>query len=625
MRELIQRSRHWLKVGWFWPLVLLALPNCFLDATGIGTPPALEPGSNPTSAIMCDIPKFTEVAPNCAQPEDEQYRHFLRARRRRAGQRRDQRLCAGLLAGPRRVQRRAGEDGVLWIVSRRLRRLPELRYPDTRAVPDANDVCIAQCKDLFTFSEGPAPSDITAFCNANATVSTNFNKSTCFDEACESGTLKSDFADPRRVPEPVIWHDLFGTAAPGNLLKRTAPTTGNDDVDYNAGAASKQVISGGDGWLEFEAAETDLGHVVGLSESCDGCSDDDPSISDVQFGISLNLDGRVYVIESGVFVPGPDVNNSYGTYTANERFRVVVTDNNDGTATVSHYRVTGSCSPGTPCPTTSSPRTPAPLRIRYGSTRRSASRTQRWRTPPSCASSSARRGLMKTKRIVLVAGGLSAVVLAAGRLSAIVASAQSAPRIDLRPLVVTNLGGTLSLIQEVPCGQVVHVTTAATGGRAELTPSEGIPNTRTGGRTFTMTRLNILYKPFSVNGECQGFRDPHNVTDIGVTLAGAVTFDVEPDGDFVIPKEDFLLKESFVDNKKAKTAYKKPSEDVTGNLNLAGGTMRIQNRHRRAAAVPRRLRPQRRELHHQRREVRHAEHGRPRDARVSGHRWRRRA
>ena len=183
---------------------------------------------------------------------------------------------------------------------------------------------------------------------------------------------------------------------------------------------------------------------------------------------------------------------------------------------------------------------------------------------------------MKTKRIVLVAGGLSAVVLAAGRLSAIVASAQSAPRIDLRPLVVTNLGGTLSLIQEVPCGQVVHVTTAATGGRAELTPSEGIPNTRTGGRTFTMTRLNILYEPFSVNGECQGFRDPHNVTDIGVTLAGAVTFDVEPDGDFVIPKEDFLLKELFVDNKKAKTAYKKPSEDVTGNLDLAGGTMRIQ-------------------------------------------------
>ena len=77
-----------------------------------------------------------------------------------------------------------------------------------------------------------------------------------------------------------------------------------------------------------------------------------------------------------------------------------------------------------------------------------------------------------------------------------------------------------------------------------------------------------------MNGECQ-VRDPHNVTDIGVTLAGAVTFDVEPDGDFVIPKEDFLLKESFVDNKKAKTAYKKPSEDVTGNLDLAGGTMRI--------------------------------------------------
>ena len=149
----------------------------------------------------------------------------------------------------------------------------------------------------------------------------------------------------------MIWHDLFGTAAPGNLLKRTAPTTGNDDVDYNAGAASKQVIRGGDGWLEFEAAETDLGHVVGLSESCDGCSDDDPSISDVQFGISLNLDGRVYVIESGVFVPGPDVNN-YLRDVRRER-TVPRSRHRQQRRYGNHfvYRVTGSFSPGTPCPT----------------------------------------------------------------------------------------------------------------------------------------------------------------------------------------------------------------------------------------------------------------------------------
>jgi hypothetical protein len=181
---------------------------------------------------------------------------------------------------------------------------------------------------------------------------------------------------------------------------------------------------------------------------------------------------------------------------------------------------------------------------------------------------------MKTKHVLLVAGGLSAIVLAAGGLSTIVASAQSLPRIDLRPLVVTNLGGTLRLIQEVPCDQVVDVTTNATGGRAELTPSEGIP-TRTG-KTFTMTRLNILYEPFSVAGECQGFRDPHDVTDIGVTLAGAVTLFVDSTGDFVIPKGTFLLKESFVDNKKAMMVYKKPSEDVTGNLDLVGGTMSLR-------------------------------------------------
>ena len=350
MRELLTRSRRWLKVGWFWPLVLLALPNCFLDASGLGPLPALEPGSNPTSAIMCDIPKFTEVTPNCAQPGDDQFgisfAHAAVA------------LANGETSSFALDFSQPGACSGQPVKTEFFGSFPEgfavclncgSQIPDPHA--DATAVCVAQCKDLFNFGEGPAPSNVTQFCLDHAKVSTNFNKSTCFDEACENGTLKSDFADPRRIPEPVIWHDLIGTAAPGNQLMRTAPTTGNDDVDYNAGAASKQVIGKGDGWVEFEAAENDLGHVVGLSESCDGCTDDDPSIFDVQFGISLNLDGRVYVIESGVFVLGPDVNNSFGTYAAGERFRVVVTDNNDGTATVSYFRVTGSCSPGTPCPT----------------------------------------------------------------------------------------------------------------------------------------------------------------------------------------------------------------------------------------------------------------------------------
>jgi hypothetical protein len=184
---------------------------------------------------------------------------------------------------------------------------------------------------------------------------------------------------------------------------------------------------------------------------------------------------------------------------------------------------------------------------------------------------------MKTKHMLLVAGGLSAIVLVAGGLSGIALSAQTAPPpIDHRPLVVTDLGGTLRLIQAVPCNQVVDVTTAVAGGRAELTPSEGIPIARTGGKTFTMVSLTLLYEPFRAVGDCEGFRDSHKVSEIGVRLAGAVTFDVAPNGDFTIPKGQFLIHESFVDNKTAKTAYQKPSEDVTGNLDLIGGTMSLR-------------------------------------------------
>lgn len=184
---------------------------------------------------------------------------------------------------------------------------------------------------------------------------------------------------------------------------------------------------------------------------------------------------------------------------------------------------------------------------------------------------------MKTKQMLLVAGGLSAILLVAGGWSGIALSAQTAPPpIGPRSLIVTNMGGTLRLIQEVPCGQVVDVTTAVQSGKAELTPSEGISIPRTGGKTFTMLSLTLLYEPFRAVGDCQGFRDSHSVREIGVRLAGAVTFDVASNGDFSIPKEKFLIQESFVDNNKGKTAYQKPSEDVTGNLDLPGGTMQLR-------------------------------------------------
>lgn len=376
MRALLKRSGRWLRVGWFWPLALLALPNCFLDATGIdsGIDHAFDPGSGLlTSAIMCQIPKPESIqSVQCATPADEQAGISLTAAAVALAQ--GENNVIGLDYSPDALNACGGSPRKILFFG---------TFPDGFAVclncgtqiptiyNDANDVCLAQCQDLIQFGNDSFNSELETpldYCKDNAKVATNFSKSTCFDNACsDGGTLLTDFDDPRRTPENVVWKDMIGTADAGNDLTRTAPETGPDASDYNAGAASGQFIESGDGWVEFSAAETDLGHVLGLSSQTTGVPDTDPSLDDVHYGISLNLDGNVYVIESATFVPGPEINNSYGPYTAGERYRVAFTDNHDGTASVSYYRVNGPCALGTACNVTllatHSGAAPYPLRV----------------------------------------------------------------------------------------------------------------------------------------------------------------------------------------------------------------------------------------------------------------------
>ena len=65
------------------------------------------------------------------------------------------------------------------------------------------------------------------------------------------------------------------------------------------------------------------------------------------------VDGRVYVIEKGVLVTGPDLNGSFGLYNEqnqHERFRVSLRQSSDAaTATVTYSRLTADCIPGNPC------------------------------------------------------------------------------------------------------------------------------------------------------------------------------------------------------------------------------------------------------------------------------------
>jgi hypothetical protein len=173
---------------------------------------------------------------------------------------------------------------------------------------------------------------------------------------------------------------------------------------------------------------------------------------------------------------------------------------------------------------------------------------------------------MKTKRTLLIAGAVSVIVLSAPWTSAS----------DLRPVIVTDLAGTLRLEQPLPCNQRADVTTAVTGGRIELSPAQGI-DVGDGNRKFNLAVLTLFFEPFTFTGSCLGFRDSHTVSEIGIRLAGAVSLvALALDGTFRIPKEQFLLYESIIDNRVAKSNYHHPSEDVTGAIDLERGTFELR-------------------------------------------------
>jgi len=171
------------------------------------------------------------------------------------------------------------------------------------------------------------------------------------------GVKRGDFDDQRINPEGVAWDpaSLIGVDDTGAGLQRTAADDPPNSPEFNAGAASTQEIGHGDAYVEFNAAELNLSHVIGLSEIPDGCApctDTDPTLADINFAISLNVDNHVYVIESGVLVTtGPDINGSFGTYNPVERYRVSLRHSADGskTAIVTYSRLTAACIPGNPC------------------------------------------------------------------------------------------------------------------------------------------------------------------------------------------------------------------------------------------------------------------------------------
>jgi hypothetical protein len=88
-----------------------------------------------------------------------------------------------------------------------------------------------------------------------------------------------------------------------------------------------------------------------------------------------------------------------------------------------------------------------------------------------------------------------------------------------------------------------------------------------------------------VRGTCKGVEASVAFSEIGVRLASNVTFPAELVGTvdlaqyrFTIPKDEFLIYESVLDNvsrRQPETAYQKPSEDVTGLIDLRKRTVQF--------------------------------------------------
>ena len=295
----------WSSIGWFWvwAVALLVLPNCMLDSTGAPFTSNLHKGVGPhTSAIFCDI-EGIEVARRCALPEEipGTIRLAEAAIALVAGQTSDRALDDS----PDALDRCSGEPELVFFEGP----FPEGKsvclncavIPATHASPQA--VCEALCQDLFGGGVPPSAAAVT-FCASRARLVTNFpTDGSCFEGACSMGALDPAFADPRRSPEPVIWQDFIGASDSGGTLTRDAATSGM----WDAGAASKQTIEGGDGYVEFTATETTLARMGGLSSGAP--PDTDPNFTNIGWGIDLFSNGEISIFESGSLI------STFGPYT----------------------------------------------------------------------------------------------------------------------------------------------------------------------------------------------------------------------------------------------------------------------------------------------------------------------
>jgi hypothetical protein len=374
MRDSLTARIRWLRAVWFWPLALLALPNCTLDRSGICSTCGLniDPGPVPwNGAVFCDIEKPGTEGRRCATPEE-------------IGDPNLPRLAQGAIALVKFKNYPSALDyseaamtacGGPQIVTF------EAPFPDgtpicancastITSVAAATSLCIQQCEDVTAPDVGaPADPALVADCTNRTHLSINAaNPTFCFDGACDGLHVVEGFLTTRRSPEAPVWQNVQNVTITGPDGNTVTKNSGLDNsFDAGAAAASTHTITTRDGYLEFSAgSDTTHTRVVGLSH---GDTDSDSDFATIDYGISLFKEGCFYVFEGGTQVNGTvetcSAPHAFGGYAADDAFRVSVKENLDGTATISYAKVTGLCTLELECPPFHTSVIPAsyPLRV----------------------------------------------------------------------------------------------------------------------------------------------------------------------------------------------------------------------------------------------------------------------
>ncbi len=185
-------------------------------------------------------------------------------------------------------------------------------YATANGTATAGTDYVAQSGTL-TFTAGQISNTIAIVVNgdtsveSNETFSVNLTSPVGATLADGQGIATITNDDVAAAPQPITWTSLVGATASGNSLTDISAT------GVNAGAASTQSITSGDGYVEFVASETTTNRLLGLSNG-----NSDASYPDVDFGIALGSGAPIYILEKGVS------RGSFGTYRSGDIFRVAV-------------------------------------------------------------------------------------------------------------------------------------------------------------------------------------------------------------------------------------------------------------------------------------------------------------